>query len=340
MKCDEQHSRIAVLGGGSWGIAVAVHLFNCGHDVGIWEFNAEDAAKLIDEREHGDKLPGIKIPYEIFISNELSEIIKGAEVIALALPSHTVRSVCIALAPKLDHKPLILNLAKGIESNSLKRMSEVIIEELGEDFKNMVMTLSGPSHAEEVSRMIPTTVTVAGNDISNLEYVQSIFSSQYFRVYTNTDPVGVELAGSLKNVVAIAAGICDGLGFGDNTKGALLTRGLAEMKRLGIKMGAQPETFAGLAGLGDLITTCLSRHSRNRHVGEQLGRGKKLNEILGEMIMVAEGVNTTKAAVKLAERHEVEMPIALEVYRILYEDKSPREAVNNLMTRLPKPEVK
>jgi len=257
----------------------------------------------------------------------------------MAIPSHTVRQVVRSLRGDLNREVLIINLAKGLEIDTLMRMSQVIIEELGDEFRNNVMTLSGPSHAEEVSRQIPTTVTVAGDSIENLEYVQRLFTSNYFRLYTNTDLVGVELAGSLKNIIAIAAGICDGLGYGDNTKGALLTRGLAEITRLGLAMGAVPDTFAGLAGLGDLITTCLSRHSRNRFVGEQIGLGKNLEQVLHEMTMVAEGVRTTQAAYKLANMYQVEMPITIEMYSILFGGKSPREAVNDLMTRIPKPEV-
>ncbi|PJA27819.1 MAG: NAD(P)H-dependent glycerol-3-phosphate dehydrogenase [candidate division Zixibacteria bacterium CG_4_9_14_3_um_filter_46_8] len=331
--------KIAVLGGGSWGIAFSVHLCICGHKVRIWEFNKADAALLAGTRQHQGKLPGIIIPREIRIENDLHSVLDGVRIIAMAIPSHTVRQVVRSLRGDLNREVLIINLAKGLETDTLMRMSQVIIEELGDEFRNNVMTLSGPSHAEEVSRQIPTTVTVAGDSIENLEYVQRLFTSNYFRLYTNTDLVGVELAGSLKNIIAIAAGICDGLGYGDNTKGALLTRGLAEITRLGLAMGAVPDTFAGLAGLGDLITTCLSRHSRNRFVGEQIGLGKNLEQVLHEMTMVAEGVRTTQAAYKLANMYQVEMPITIEMYSILFGGKSPREAVNDLMTRIPKPEV-
>ncbi|MCP4631691.1 MAG: NAD(P)H-dependent glycerol-3-phosphate dehydrogenase [candidate division Zixibacteria bacterium] len=340
MNSNSKHSRIAVLGGGSWGIAVAVHLHECGHQVNLWEFNPEDAEMLAVQRMHSTKLPGIVIPEAIIIDNDLSRSIEDVGVIALAVPSQSVRSVCRNIASNLNHKQLIVNLAKGIETGSLKRMSEIMVEELGVDYTDNVMTLSGPSHAEEVSRKIPTTVTVAGIDITNLEFIQKMFYSVDFRVYTNTDLIGVELAGSLKNIIAIAAGICDGLGFGDNTKGALLTRGLAEITRLGLEMGAKQETFAGLSGLGDLITTCLSKHSRNRFVGEQIGMGKSLDEVLAEMTMVAEGIKTAKAANQLADRHEIDMPITKEMYSILFEGKSPKVAVETLMSRLPKPEVR
>ncbi len=331
-------TKIAVLGGGSWGLAFALHLHRCGYNLGIWEFNSDDA-KLIDEkREHPDKLPGISIPREIEVSDDIAQIAEDAEMIVLAVPSHAVREVSRHYAPFRDKQTFILNLAKGLEVDTLMRMSEVIPAEIGDEYSNMVMTLSGPSHAEEVSKQIPTTVTVAGNDEGNLKAVQEAITSDYFRIYTNTDIVGVELAGSLKNIIAIAAGICDGLEFGDNTKGALLTRGLTEITRLGLAMGASHETFAGLSGLGDLITTCLSRHSRNRYVGEQIGRGKTLGEVLSQMKMVAEGINTTNAAYRLSRKHGVEMPITNQMYAILFEEKAPLKAVNDLMSRDPKSE--
>ncbi len=340
MNDKERLYSIAVLGGGSWGIAFSVHLYSLGHKVSIWEFNREDAIELALRREHKTKLPGVMIPNEIEISNNLSEVIKDAEIIVIAIPSHTVRSVSRKLSELLsDNGPLIVNLSKGLEVESLKRMSEVIIEELDTGYKNKVMTLSGPSHAEEVSRRMPTTVAIAGQDLQNLSYVQNAFSSKYFRVYTNADLIGVELAGSLKNVIAIAAGICDGLGLGDNTKGALLTRGLAEMTRLGVAMGAARETFSGLAGIGDLVATCLSGHSRNRLFGEKIGKGENFDDALSEMIMVAEGIKTTKVAVRLADKYEVEMPIAKEVFNVLFGGKEPRVAVIDLMTREPKSEA-
>ncbi|MBD3169180.1 MAG: NAD(P)H-dependent glycerol-3-phosphate dehydrogenase [candidate division Zixibacteria bacterium] len=331
---------ITVLGGGSWGIAFAVHLLKCGHNLRLWEFNPDDARMLKTRREHPDKLPGIGIPEGIYITDNLFNTIDGSNILCLVVPSHTVREVCGKLKKAVKHAPIIVNLAKGLEFPSLKRMSEVVFEIMGMDFENRVMTLSGPSHAEEVAREIPTTVTLAGDEIENLEFVQEAFNSTDFRVYTNLDLLGVELAGSLKNIIAIAAGICDGLGFGDNTKGALLTRGLTEITRLGMAMGAQQETFAGLSGIGDLITTCLSRHSRNRLVGEKMGKGMKLDEILRDMKMVAEGVRTTRAAVELADKYHVDMPITMEMYNILFEDKSPLEAVSSLMSRQPKPEVR
>ncbi|MBD3232281.1 MAG: NAD(P)H-dependent glycerol-3-phosphate dehydrogenase [candidate division Zixibacteria bacterium] len=334
----KEFTKIAVLGGGSWGLAFAVHLHRCGLHAGIWEFNPEDAKLIYEKREHPDKLPGISIPREIEVSDDIARIAADAELIVLAIPSHAVREVSRQLPPILDKQQIILNLAKGLEVETLTRMSEVILAELGDEYEKTVMTLSGPSHAEEVSKQIPTTVTIAGNDEENLKSVQEAITSDYFRVYTNTDLVGVELAGSLKNIIAIAAGICDGLEFGDNTKGALLTRGLTEITRLGLAMGASQDTFAGLSGLGDLITTCLSRHSRNRYVGEQIGRGKTLSKVLSQMKMVAEGVNTTNAAYRLSRKYGVEMPITDQMYAILFEEKAPLKAVNDLMSRDPKPE--
>jgi glycerol-3-phosphate dehydrogenase (NAD(P)+) len=332
--------KIAVLGAGSWGIAFSVHLHGRGYDVDLWEFEGPVAEMLNAGREHPDKLPGVTIPGEIKIRNDIEDTIRDADIIAFALPSHTVRGVCRLLPKPLENRPLMVNLAKGIENKTLMRMSEVILDEIGAEYGPEVMTLSGPSHAEEVSLQIPTSVAVAGSDMENLMIIQNLFSSNSFRIYTNDDLTGVELAGSLKNIIAIAAGICDGLEFGDNTKGALLTRGLAEITRLGLRMGAKPETFAGLAGLGDLITTCLSCHSRNRFVGEQVGRGRKIEEVLNSMKMVAEGVKTTESAYELMRKYDVDMPITNEVYSILFDGKSPKEAVTDLMTRVPKPEVR
>jgi glycerol-3-phosphate dehydrogenase (NAD(P)+) len=234
---------------------------------------------------------------------------------------------------------IIVNLAKGIENDTLCRMSEVLKEELPSNLHDKIVTLSGPSHAEEVSRKIPTTVVVAGFQEGIAKKIQQTFMNPYFRVYTNSDIIGVELGGSLKNVIAIASGICDGMGLGDNSRGALITRGLAEITRLGEKLGAKRETFAGLSGLGDLVTTCISKYSRNRFVGEQIGKGKTLDQILKEMTMVAEGIKTTKSAYHLSIRYKVEMPITEQVYRVLFEDKQPQQAIAELMTRDPKSEI-
>jgi glycerol-3-phosphate dehydrogenase (NAD(P)+) len=333
-------SKLAILGAGSWGIAISVLLSHKRHDIRLWEFEPSECQKLQNLREHTGKLPGIKIPETTIITNNLDMAIGDAEAIILALPSHTVRPTARMIANKLPgHLAFILNLAKGIENNTLCRMSEVLLQELPEDQHNKIATLSGPSHAEEVSRDIPTAVVIASFEPRVAQIIQDAFSTDVFRVYTSADMIGVELGGSLKNVIAIAAGIIQGLNLGDNTIGALMTRGLAEMVRLGRKMGADALTFSGLSGIGDLITTCISRHSRNRHVGEQLGKGKKLNEILNSMTMVAEGVKTTQSAYQLAKIHNVDMPITVQMYHILFEDKDPALAIRELMTRTPKPEI-
>ncbi len=332
-------AKVCILGAGSWGIALTVLLHSNKHQISLWEFSHKDMVGLLDKREHPQKLPGIKVPDPVEITDDLNEAVKGKQVLLLALPSHTVREVAKKLSGLRLEDPIIVNLAKGIENNKLCRMSEVLIQELPQSSHNKIATLSGPCHAEEVARSIPTSVVVAGCDERIAKKIQLFFTNQYFRVYTNSDLVGVELGGSLKNVIAIASGICDGLKLGDNTKGALLTRGLAEMIRLGEKMGAKARTFAGLSGMGDLITTCMSRYSRNRWVGEQIGQGKSLKQVLEQMVMVAEGVNTTRSAHQLARKFKVEMPITEQVYRILFEDKDPKQALLDLMSRNPKSEI-
>jgi glycerol-3-phosphate dehydrogenase (NAD(P)+) len=333
-------SKLAVLGAGSWGIAVAVLLAGKRHEITLWEFEPEDCRKLQSLREHPAKLPGIKIPESVAITNDLALSLKEAQGVILALPSHTMRPAAKVFSSHLSGQvAFIVSLAKGIENNTLCRMSEVLVQELSKIYHDRIATLSGPSHAEEVSRDIPTTVVAASIRPEVAAAIQETFTTNSFRVYTSADLIGVELGGSLKNVIAIAAGVLQGLNLGDNTIGALMTRGLAEMVRLGRKMGADPLTFSGLSGIGDLITTCISRHSRNRYVGEQLGRGRKLADVLGSMSMVAEGVKTTRSAYELAKIHNVEMPITTQMYNILFEDKEPARAVGDLMARSPKPEI-
>jgi glycerol-3-phosphate dehydrogenase (NAD(P)+) len=331
-------ARIAVLGAGSWGIATSVLLFSNGHQVTLWEFDHLEMTKLLQQREHKRKLPGILIPKEIEITDALTAA-SGSEMLVLALPSHTVREVAKRMGELDLTDSVIVNLAKGIENETLCRVSEILKEELPSRLHERIATLSGPSHAEEVAGKIPTTVVVAGFQEEIAEKIQQTFMNPYFRVYTNSDIIGVELGGSLKNVIAIAAGICDGMGLGDNSRGALITRGLAEMVRLGEKMGAKRETFAGLSGLGDLVTTCISKYSRNRYVGEQIGKGKTLDQVLKGMVMVAEGVKTTKSTYQLSLRYEAEMPITEQVYQVLFEDKQPHQAITELMTRDPKSEI-
>lgn len=332
-------AKIAVLGAGSWGIGVSILLHSNKHQISLWEFNTQDMLALKKKREHKTKLPDIKIPEDIEITDKLDDAVKEAELLALALPSHTVREVVKKLARVSLNEPIIVSLAKGIENDTLCRMSEVLTQELPKNLHKGIITLSGPCHAEEVARKMPTSVVVAGLDGEAVKQAQEIFMNSFFRVYTGDDLIGVELGGSLKNVIAIASGICDGLGLGDNAKGALLTRGLAEMVRLGEKLGANPLTFAGLSGMGDLITTCFTKYSRNRYVGEQIGKGKTLKATLEGMVMVAEGVKTTKSAYDLCLKYKVEMPITQQIYRILYENLEPQRALQELMTREPKSEI-
>jgi glycerol-3-phosphate dehydrogenase (NAD(P)+) len=333
-------TRIAVLGAGSWGTTLALLLDGNGHRVALWEYFSELAAAIAAKRRNERFLPGIRIPRSIRITDDLDGALDGASHVLFVTPSHTVRGVAraVAASPSFDRSLTVINASKGLEEKTLYRMSEVLAEELPQPASRIVGLL-GPSHAEEVSRKMPTSVVVAGPSQAVLASIQTIFMNEYFRVYTNTDLIGVELGVSLKNTIAIAAGICDGLGFGDNTKAALLTRGLAEIKRLASRMGAREETLSGLAGIGDLIVTCMSRHSRNRHVGEQIGRGRKLPQVLAEMVMVAEGVKTTKAAVALSRRMRVELPIAEQVYRVLFYNKNPRKAIRDLMVRKAKREM-
>ena len=332
-------SRISILGTGAWGIALSSLLADNGHQITLWEPDFQRAGRLHTDREDLTRLPNVVIPYETQIVSRLEKALISTEIVALALPSHSVRSVAKEMAELGVKSDVFLNLAKGIENETLCRMSEVLQQELPLVLRDRICTLSGPSFAVEVAHKLSTTVVVAGFKEQITKAVQTVFSNQYFRVYTSLDIIGVELGGSLKNVIAIGSGICDGLGMGDNTRGALITRGLAEMTRLGEKLGASPRTLAGLSGMGDLIATCTSKHSRNRYVGEEIAKGRKLNEILQSMAMVAEGVKTTKSAYQLSRKYNVEMPITEQVYQILFEEKDPRQAVKDLMTREPKPEV-
>jgi glycerol-3-phosphate dehydrogenase (NAD(P)+) len=324
---------IALMGAGSWGTALALLLAGKGHDVRLWEFRKEAAARLQKDRENKEFLPGVLFHESILVHWVASRCLVDAEAVVLAIPSQFVRSALAGFAESIPPRAIIVSAAKGIEEGTMKRPSQVVQDLLPFAFPDRYVALSGPSHAEEVSRGIPTTVVAASSSLETARIVQEIFFTPTFRVYASQDMAGVELGGALKNVIALATGICDGLGFGDNTKGALLTRGLAEISRLGIKLGGQPRTFAGLSGMGDLITTCMSRHSRNRYVGEQVGKGKTLDAVLAGMTMVAEGVRTTKSTRDLARREGVPMPITEAVYDILFEGKDPRTAVTELMTR-------
>jgi glycerol-3-phosphate dehydrogenase (NAD(P)+) len=304
----------------------------------LWEFDPDDYQRLVTTRGNPEKLPNFKLDDSVEMTADPSDAVAGVDVIVVAVSSQHVRSVMKSVRDAIDGDTVMVNLAKGIERGSLVRMSEVIADEVGIE-PDRVVTLSGPSHAEEVALDMPTTVVAASVSRELAVRVQKLFSTERFRVYESDDVVGVELGGSLKNIIAIAAGIIDGLALGDNTKGALITRGLAEITRLGVAMGARAETFAGLSGLGDLVTTCFSKHSRNRHVGEKLGLGRKLDEVLADMKMIAEGVETTRSGHDLAGRHAVEMPITEEVYHVLFDDKDARAALGNLMGRRLRTEI-
>lgn len=324
---------VTVLGAGSWGTTLALVLVEKGHQVTLWTYKEAQAEKMRATRVNEAFLPGVPLPPLLQISTDVESSCTGRDMIVAAVPSQFLRSVL----EKFRHVDLtntvICNVAKGIEADTLMTMSEVLIDVLEHERKENLAILSGPSHAEEVCRKIPTAVVASSFRHKTAKIVQDAFMTPYFRVYVNDDIRGVELGGAIKNVIAIAAGISDGAGFGDNTKAAIMTRGVYEITRLGVKMGAQPITFAGLSGIGDLIVTCMSRHSRNRHVGEQIGRGRKLDDILKEMVMVAEGVATSKAIHELAKKHHVDMPMAYEVYHVLFEGKDPTQATFDLMTR-------
>jgi len=321
--------KTAVIGSGGWGSAVAVHLAKK-YNVWLWSWQKEESDRLAGDRENREFLPGVKFPENIICSSVMADCVKDAGIIVTAPPSTAARVTAKQLAQCVPSGSIIVNISKGIEDESLKRLSEVYSEEIPQA---SVAVMSGPSHAEEVSRGIPTTNVAAAKDIETAERIQDIFMTETFRVYTSTDIIGVEMGGALKNIIALCAGISDGLGFGDNTKAALMTRGLAEITRLGVAMGAKPETFSGLSGVGDLIVTCTSMHSRNRRAGILLGKGKSLKETLNEVHMVVEGVNAAKAALGLARKYNIVMPITEEANKILFDGKDPRQAVMDLMTR-------
>lgn len=329
-------TNIAVLGDGGWGTTLAILLSKKGFEVTLWGAFADYAACLDKKRVNSRFLPGIPIPKGIEITSDLERAVTDKVLIVLAVPSQHLRGVLRKIKKNsLRRDSVFLSVAKGIEVSSLKRMSELIREELG---GVKIAVLSGPTIAHEVAKEIPTTAVIASAEEKLSKYLQGIFMTERFRVYTNNDMVGVELGGSLKNIIAIACGISDGLGFGTNTKAAILARGLVEISRLGSAMGAKAHTFSGISGLGDLVTTCVSLHSRNRSVGEQIGRGRPLKQIEAHMQMVAEGVPTTKSAYALSRKYRVQMPITREIYAVLYKNKPPLEAVRDLMTRSKKEE--
>ncbi len=323
-------ARIGVIGAGSWGSALAILLTNNGHEVIVWSHREEEARLINETKRHASKLPGVVIPDALIYSSDLKATMSDKDVLILAVPSLHVRSTCRKMKPYIRAGQIIVNVAKGIEEDTLYTMSMIIEEEL--PFVDACI-LSGPSHAEEVSRGLPTTCVVSSNYKKTALYLQNIFSSPVFRVYTSSDMLGVELGGALKNVIALAAGASDGIGYGDNLKAALITRGMGEITKLGIVMGGNPETFYGLTGVGDLIVTCASIHSRNRKAGFLMGQGLSMEEAMNEVKMVVEGVYSAKAALALSRKYKVEMPIVEQVNKVLFENKSAKEAVMDLMIR-------
>ena len=323
-------ANVGVVGAGSWGTALALVLEKNGHHVTLWSSREAKAEELRKTRENADKLPGIKIPETIDITADIESAVKEKELVVLGVPSLYIRSTAAKMAPFVHEGQIVVNVSKGIEESTLYTMTDVIADEIP---NADVAVLSGPSHAEEVSRYIPTTVVAGAKSRKTAEKIQAIFMNEVFRVYTSPDMLGIEVGGALKNVIALAAGITDGLGFGDNTKAALITRGIAEMSRLGVAMGGYPETFSGLAGMGDLIVTCASVHSRNRKAGYLIGKGYSAQAAMEEVKMVVEGVHSAKAALKLADKYYVRMPIIEQVNAVLFDGKEAIDGVRDLMVR-------
>ena len=327
--------KIAVIGSGSWGCAAAILLANKGYNVYLWSWQQSETDRLNSDRENKEVLPGRHFPDNIICSHDMALCTEGADLIVTVVPSIATRSTAKQLAECVPDGQIIVNLSKGLEDGTLLTLSQIYREELP-DAKIAVM--SGPSHAEEVSIGLPTVNVAASSDDEVAKYIQKIFTTENFRVYTSSDVLGVELGGAIKNVIALCSGISDGIGYGDNTRAALITRGIAEISRLGKAMGAKEETFAGLSGIGDLIVTCTSTHSRNHRAGILLGKGYTLSETLSEVKMVVEGVNTAKAAYELSKKYGVSMPITEQAYKILFENKNAKDAVRELMSRNPKAE--
>lgn len=321
--------KIAIVGSGGWGTAAAVHLIKKGHEITLWSWQEEESNTLKNDLENKAFLPGVKLSSDINFTSDIS-CVKDKDLVVLVTPSKVIRQTAKQMSPHITDGTIIVILSKGIEEGSLKLLCDVVKEEIP---NAKVAVMSGPSHAEEVARGIPTTNIVACVEKECALYIQNIFMSETFRVYTGSDVIGVELGGALKNIIALCAGIIDGVGYGDNTKAALMTRGIKEIARLGEAMGAHPETFYGLSGIGDLIVTCTSMHSRNRRAGIMLGEGMKLDEVLEKVHMVVEGVQSCTAAYELSKKYNVEMPIVEKAYEVLYKNKSPKEATDELMGR-------
>lgn len=325
--------KIGILGAGSWATALSVILAKKGFTVNMWSILPQQVKVINETRENKSFLPGVAIPSSVKVFEDIEQVIIDAEAVVFGVPSHAFREVVRKAAPYIPGSAIMINVAKGIEEDSLCRMSQAFTQEAGREMTRRYVALSGPSHAEEVGRLVPTAVVAASSRMESAEYVQDLFMCECFRVYTNPDVTGVELGGALKNIIALGTGIADGLGYGDNSKAALMTRGLAEISRMGMAMGASPLTFAGLAGVGDLIVTCTSMHSRNRRAGMAIGRGKSVDEALAEVKMVVEGVRTTRAAMRLALSLSVEVPITEQIHQVLFEGLAPDVAVKRLMTR-------
>ena len=321
---------IGVLGAGSWGIALTELLSGNGHSVTVWSIDEAEIAMLSEHREHKTKLPGVILKEDVKYTTNVKEAVAGADMLVMVVPSPFIRSTAKTIAPFVKENQLIVNVSKGIEEDTLMTLTEIISEEVP---IARVAVLSGPSHAEEVGRHIPTTVVAGSTDKEIATLIQDTFMSDYFRVYTSPDVIGIELGGALKNVIALAAGIADGLGCGDNTKAALITRGITEITRLGVAMGGKIETFAGLSGIGDLIVTCASKHSRNRNAGYLIGQGKTYKEAMDEVKMVVEGVYSAKAAMALSKKYDIDMPIVECVNKMLFEDLTATEAMKILLGR-------
>lgn len=330
---------ITVFGAGSWGTALAIVLAENGHNTLLWTHRKDQADEINNYHTNAKYLPNILLPKNLKATSSMEEAIKYSSIFVMATPTKAIREVCDNMLQYLNKKILLIHVSKGIEPDTLLRVSEILEEKLTSQFIKDLVVLSGPSHAEEVVLHHPTTITAASSNLEAAEIAQDIFMNQYFRVYTSDDVIGVEIGGALKNVIALAAGISDGLNYGDNAKAALITRGLTEITRLGVKMGGNPFTFSGLTGMGDLIVTCTSVHSRNWRAGNMLGKGNDLETVLNEMGMVVEGVRTTKAAHQLAKKYEVSMPITEALYNVLFKNKNPKEAVDELMIRMKKREI-
>ncbi len=331
---------VTIVGAGSFGTALATVLDTAGNNVQIWAREKNIVDSINNEHRNPSYISDVELPHSIKAYNDLEHCLRDQDMVVFATPSHTLREVAAKIKPCLDGHEILVTVSKGIENDTFKTMSQILIEVMeGVTFEDNIGVLYGPSHAEEVSLLKPTTVVAAAYSTRTARLIQDTFLTPMFRVYINNDVIGVEIGGSVKNIMAIAAGVIDGAGMGDNAKAALITRGLHEMKRMGVMLGAHTDTFSGLTGMGDLIVTCTSKHSRNRSVGQQIGEGKKLDDIIKSMNMVAEGIKTTKSVHDWAEKNQVDMPITKAVYSLLFEGTDPKDALNALMTRDPKDEI-